>query len=258
MVRYLFGESDLAAHRLKVLADVFADSTKSFVLRAVAKKPRLFVDLGCGPGHTTHLVASALQCDQAVGLDKSENFISLAAKLSTDRISFRLHDITRTPFPAEPADLLFCRFLITHLRDPLAVISRWATQLNSGGRLLMEEVEYIQTTNETFTAYLDIVEAMLKDQSGNLYVGPILDGFEAHGMLKTASSVVTQFPVRTHRAAAMFSLNIQTWKNQPFVVANYSSSLIADLEERLKQLAGERSDTPEIEWGLRHIALERI
>jgi trans-aconitate methyltransferase len=165
LTQYLFGDSDLAGHRLKVLAEVYADSTKSFVVDSIKKKPRVFFDLGCGPGHTTHLIANALGCEQAVGLDNSEHFISLAQTSATDRVSFHLHDVTTIPFPAGSADLLFCRFLMTHLRDPQAALSRWGTQLNAKGLLLIEEVETISTSNRIFAAYLEIVDAMLKNQN---------------------------------------------------------------------------------------------
>ena len=93
-MRYLLGDTYLAARRLKVLAEVYKESTRSFVLESVDDDPHLLVDLGCGPGHTTHFLADILRCDRAVGLDNSEHFIELARKTETDLISFRLHDVT--------------------------------------------------------------------------------------------------------------------------------------------------------------------
>lgn len=43
------------------------------------------------------------------------------------------------------------------------------------------------------------------------------------------------------------------WKHQPFIRANYSSTLIAQLETELKALNKESSDQTEIEWGLRQM-----
>lgn len=75
---YLFGETDIAARRLKVLAEVYAVSTRAFLLGQVPTRPRAAVDLGCGPGYTTHLLADVLQAERTVGLDNSEPFIALA------------------------------------------------------------------------------------------------------------------------------------------------------------------------------------
>ncbi len=247
----------MAAHRLKLLADVYAESTKAFVAEAVNESPSLLVDLGCGPGFTTHLLADQLRCVRAVGLDNAENFIRLARKTETDRVSFLLHDVTRIPFPAGPADVMYCRFLLTHLRNPETVVSNWITQLAPQGVLLVEENEWIHTSNRVLAVYLEIVEAMLKNQSGNLYVGPVLNRLGDADALKVRASTVKQVPVATQRAAAMFSLNIETWKHQPFVVENYSPSLLADLQKDLQNLAKKSGNETEIEWGLRQMAFER-
>jgi trans-aconitate 2-methyltransferase len=255
--QYLFGDSDLAAHRLEVLADVYADSTTAFLREAVTNNPRLAVDMGCGPGFTTRLLADTLKCEQAVGLDSSEHFVSLAQKTKTDRISFYFHDVTSVPFPVEPADVIFCRYLLTHLQQPQDIVSRWATQLRPKGLLLMEEVDNIHTDNETFALYLNIVDAMLEQQSAELYVGRVLDALEDTDILKRQASKVGHVPVVTRRAAAMFYLNIQTWKHQPFIQTNYPADLIEDLQRELNTLASRSGDEIEIEWGLRQIVFRR-
>jgi trans-aconitate 2-methyltransferase len=257
LTRYLFGDSDLAGRRLKILADVYADSTRSFVIESVQKKPRLFLDLGCGPGHTTLMLADALACEQAAGLDNSRHFISLAQKSATDRVFFHLHDVTKIPFPTGPADVLFCRFLMTHLDKPQMVILKWATQLNPRALLLMEETEDILTTNKAFIVYIGMVEALLKAQSRNLYVGPILDKMKMPDSLIKVKSMVKRLAVPTQKAALLFSLNIQTWKKEPIVLENYPSSFVEDLEESLKQMSMKDGAETDIEWNLRQIVLER-
>src|SRR3712207_3402679 len=53
--RYTFGDSDLAAARLAVVADAFAESSQRFILNSSPTSSEVAVDLGCGPGFTTHL-----------------------------------------------------------------------------------------------------------------------------------------------------------------------------------------------------------
>jgi len=142
---YLFGHTDVAAQRLQVLAEVFADSTRAFLRQVNRSKLALAVDLGCGPGLSTRLIAEILRCHHVVGLDTSPHFISLAQQPNADGISFYLHDVTAVPFPVSPCDLLYCRFLLTHLKQPRDILEKWATQLRSEGLLLMEEAEWIET-----------------------------------------------------------------------------------------------------------------
>jgi SAM-dependent methyltransferase len=257
-MQYLFGDTDIAARRLEVLAKVFAPSTRAFLLETVKGKVGLALDLGCGPGYSTHFLADTLPCDQVSGFDNSEHFISLAQRTETENVSFHLHDVTSVPFPVGPADLLCCRFLLTHLKEPQGAIAKWATQLRSKGFLLMEEVESIHIENIVFETYIGIVEAMLEHGSSKLYIGPILNSLGDTDTLKRRVSKVRHLEVSNNRAATLFYLNMQSWKHPPFIRRNYSSSMLDQLESDLTKLTKKSSSKMEIEWGLRQIAYERV
>jgi trans-aconitate 2-methyltransferase len=255
---YLFGDTDRAALRLRVLADVFATTSRPFLQDMVKMPPQLALDLGCGPGYTTHLLAEATRCERAVGLDNSEHFVSLAGRSASERISFVRHDVTQVPFPTGPGDLIYCRMLLTHLQDPQAAIERWATQLRPGGLLLIEEVEWIRTSQQFFRAYLDIVAAMLEQQGNQLSIGALLDAMQPGGGLSRRMSWVRRLRVSTSQAATMFLLNMQTWKQQPFIQQHYSSSMIERLEAALQKLAETATSEGLIRWGVRQIAYKRL
>ena len=255
---YLFGDSDEATRRLEVIAEVYARSTRALLHDAVSFRPKSVVDLGCGPGYFTHLLADRLECDQVVGLDSSEHFVNVAGETSTDKVSFLLHDVTRVPFPVGPADLLFCRLLLTHLSQPLDMLHKWGTQLRPGGLLLVEEVEWIRTNNPLFCDYLATVEAMLADQGNELYVGPLIDGFEDSRRLRRRAGGVRMLRVSNRDAARMFLLNLRTWQHRSFIRDNYSPRTIANIEAELSALAETPGDDSRIEWGMRNLVLERV
>ncbi len=257
-MEYLFGDTDTAASRLKVLADTFAESTSAFLCGLSIGKPALTIDLGCGPGYSTHLLADALECERIVGLDNSEHFISIARRAETGRVSFLLHDVTSLPFTLREADILYCRMLLTHLKDPLSLIARWATQLRPEGLLLIEEVEWIRTSNFVFNSYIEIVEKMLEGQSNNLYIGPLLDGLEDTEAVKRRASSVRRLSVENRRAAAMFYLNLQHWRDTPFIRRNYSPEVIDKLGRDLKDIGNGLEGVSEIEWGLRQVVYEKV
>jgi trans-aconitate methyltransferase len=110
--QYLFGDNDVAARRLELLARIYAESTRAFLLDvANGSRFNLEIDLGCGPGFTTHLLADALRYEEIVGLDASQHFIDLAQATATDSVAFALHDVRFVPFPCKSADLIFSRLL---------------------------------------------------------------------------------------------------------------------------------------------------
>ncbi|MXX18751.1 MAG: class I SAM-dependent methyltransferase [Dehalococcoidia bacterium] len=255
---YAFGDTDLAARRLALLAETFAQSSRTFLVEAAHTGLRLAADLGCGPGYSTHLLAGTLEAAHTTGLDNSDSFLDLARPTASETVSFRLHDITTGPFPCGPYDLLFSRFELTHLQRPEAVVELWGRQLEVGGRLLIEEVEYIETPHPVFTAYMEINQAMLTEQGNSLYIGPVLDAILDPPSLKRRASNVQSVPVPADRAAAMFHMNLGVWRHNDFVRRNFAPSDIDDLDGSLAAIASGQTAVGPVEWGLRHIVMERI
>ena len=253
--QYLFGDSNTAAQRLKLLASVYQESTRAFLTNAAGSaRFHLGLDLGCGPGFTTHLIAGTLRCDRVIGLDASASFIKLASATAGGRMSFTQHDITATPFPGGNANLIFSRFLLTHLRDPAAVVTKWVTQLEGGGLLLLEETEAIHTANPVFTRYLGILEEMLAEQSNQLYAGRMVASLASPGGLKSTFSELHGLSVRNSDAARMFASNLNALKDSKPVRTNYSSRLLLALENELREIAAIESPARQIEWEMRQSA----
>ena len=255
--QYLFGDTELAARRLEVVARAFAPSSRAFAADAAGRRRSFAVDLGCGPGYTTHLLAEASQCRRAVGLDRSAYFVELAEKTATAVVSFRRHDLTSIPFLDGPRDLMYARFLLTHQVEPGALIEAWATQLRPGGRLLVEEVDAIITETPVLVEYLAITEAMLADAGHNLYVGSSLAALPTPDTLVRRSSAVTVVPLADSLAARMFAMNIQTWRHNVFVRDNHSPATIRRLTEALLGIAESPTTVHSTVWRMRQLVFER-
>jgi len=256
---YAFGDSGLAAQRLALLANTFAESSAEFMRQSVETPPQRAADLGCGPGYSTDLLANTLKPDHTVGLDNSENFLTYArTTTATARVSFHHHDIATAPFPDGPFDLIFGRFLLTHLPDPEAAIVLWIGQLRPRGLLLIEEVEHIDTDNPTFCAYLDIQQRMLKHQGNDLFIGPRLDAAASPEGTRRRASSVRSLQVSASRAAGMFHMNLGEWRRRGFVREHWDSVTLDRMERDLDAIARGDTDTPSVEWGLRQIVVERV
>ena len=255
-MRYAFADSELAARRLALVAEVFAPSTAAFVTAAVPRMPAVAIDLGCGPGHSTHLLAATLGAGRTVGLDGSDHFLTLAQATATEGVSFRRHDVTTVPFPIGPADVIFCRFLLSHLADPARMIAAWSTQLAPGGLLLLDEVESIRTAHPRFAMYIRMVEGLLAHECGTLFVGPVLDALPERKTIRRRSSAVARLPVPDRTAAAMFALNLASWREHPWVRAQYAADTLERLAVELEAIAGADDARTSIEWQLRQIVLE--
>ena len=251
---YLFGDTDLAAERLRLVAEVFEPEMRSFLAR-VEFRPRLAVDLGCGPGHTTRLTAQVLRPDRTVGIDTSSRFIEMARAEPADGVDYFEHDVTNTPFPVGPADLMFCHLLLPHLRDPATALGMWATQLAPRGLLLVDDVANIRTAQPVFRRYLDMVETVIETGDGQLYAGNALKRLNSIPGLDMVSSRQVELPVSASDAAAMFRLNVAVWGRTPSTQAIVPPARIAEMESELDTLIASTS-RHEIAWDMRQVAYE--
>jgi trans-aconitate 2-methyltransferase len=250
--RYAFGDSGLAARRLAEVAAVFEAPTRAFLGRAVGGSVvGTAVDLGCGPGHTTELLGRCLRPRRLAGLDRSAAFLEQARR-RVPAASFHVHDVTAMPLPTGPADLLFARFLLTHLPQPGQVIAAWAGQLAPGGLLLVAEVEWIRTEHPALAEYLRVVAAVLDARGHRLEVGPVLDALPDPPGLERDTSQVAVHEVDSARAAAMFRHNLSVWRHDPDARDLAGIALL----DRLDRALASRPTAP-ITWGLRQIAWRR-
>jgi trans-aconitate 2-methyltransferase len=182
--------------------------------------------------------------------------LSLARPSAKDGISFVRHAVTAAPFPTVAADLIYCRFLLSHLPRPQDQAAKWSTQLRPGGILLLEEVEWIRTTDPVFGLYLEMVAAMLERQGNNLYVGPLLEAMADPPDMSRRSSQLATFAPASRQAAKMFLMNLRVWREEPFVREVYGEETLSNLESDLAPLA-ESGSSGKITWGLRQLAYQR-
>jgi SAM-dependent methyltransferase len=252
---YTFGDSDLAAKRLALVAAVFAKSTRQFLLTSARPAPAFAIDLGCGPGYTTELIRATVGPARILGVDVSPAFVAAAAKrIADDRTRLLCADVLDLPLEVTDADLIFARMLLTHLRDPLAAIDVWRGRLSERGRLLLEEVDGIATDEPTLAAYLDLQRAMLAANGNALEVGPRLDeGLREHPAL--AANLVATLLVPAPLAARMFAMNLATWRERPEVTSSHTPGELNTMAAGLERIAQNEIEAPPLTWRLRHLVL---
>jgi trans-aconitate 2-methyltransferase len=227
----------------------------AFIREQVDFRPRLALDLGCGPGRTTRLVAAVTGAARVLGLDTSVSFLTWASEATrASGVSFACADVTRG-FPTRPPDLVYARLVLAHLPDPERVVAGWVRQLCPGGRLLLDEVEWIRTDNPILDLYEQIVTAMVGSRGARINVGPRIAGLSGEGWRQRSNSF-SEYIVATADAARMYAMNLATWRHDPFVVASYDTSTIDELAAGLDGLT-RSSATAEIVWGLRQVVYER-
>ena len=98
---------------------------------------------------------------------------------------------------------------------------------------------------------------MLAEQDNSLYIGPKLDQIADSAFLKRQSSEVQMVTVPASRAAALFHMNLGVWRNNDYVQRTDEGVELDELESDLAAIASGTGDNKPVEWGLRHIVMER-
>jgi len=253
---YAFGDTDIAARRLAVLDQVFGPSSRTLLTDLATAPVTLAYDLGSGPGHTTAMVAQLSRAARTIGLDNSPQHIKRARAGATGPIEFAVHDVTALPFPAGPADLIYCRMLLAHLPDPASVVSSWVSQLTANGVVLVDEIEWIRTSHPVLRAHLRLAEALVASGGARMLAGPLLAGLADAPSLRATYLRIAEVPVPTAQAATLFSMNIAAWGDRPVELSLCDATDLRDLASAMTELATSPA-TGEITWGMHQAAYAR-
>jgi SAM-dependent methyltransferase len=254
---YTFGDNDVAAERLRLLAEAFAPSSRAFLARLGREPARVAIDLGCGPGHTTALLQAATGAAATIGLDTSARFVARAWRQAPRGVAFAEHDIAQVPFPAPPADLIYGRFIVTHLADAGAAIAAWAAATAPRGRLALEEVDAMTSDDPMLVRYYELVEAMQAARGQRTYVGRDLADLAPAPLWTVERTDIAPLALPAATAARLHALNFRTWRRDPFIVANVAEAELDRLGESLEALAsGARAAAP-VRWKMAQVILRR-
>jgi len=100
------------------------------------------VDLGCGPGNSTEVLADRYPHARVTGLDSSENML-IDARQRLPGLSFELADIAAWN-PAQPLDVILANASLQWVADHAVLYPRLVSKLTPGGSLAVQTPDNLQ------------------------------------------------------------------------------------------------------------------
>ncbi|MFN0191676.1 MAG: class I SAM-dependent methyltransferase [Aestuariivirga sp.] len=133
------------APRLNRIAEALAPSTTALLDRFEPLRGRTIVDAACGGGDVTIELARRVEAEgQVYGLDADTGKLEAAADRARDsglgNCTFIKTDLTRK-WPVEAVDLIYARFILTHLTEPEIFLAHARKALKPGGVIVVEDVD---------------------------------------------------------------------------------------------------------------------
>lgn len=138
-------DSDAELARLEAQAAVVRRMEGAW-LRGLRVSPGADVlDLGCGPGFVSELLAELVPAGSVTGVDASAALLAQAGArmvaLGHSHVRFVEAWADRLPLPDASVDFAYSRFLFQHLSAPAAVLKELRRVMRPGGRVVLVDTD---------------------------------------------------------------------------------------------------------------------
>ncbi|MCD6011535.1 MAG: ubiE 5 [Flavipsychrobacter sp.] len=179
---YIISGGQQGKSRLDVLSHVLQDYTKSLLEKHGVSKGISFLDVGCGGGNVSAMVADMVGENGLVtAIDFDESIIALAKQdaeaIGRKNVTFNAMSAYELPYNKE-FDVAYARFLLSHLEDPLAVLQRMKQGVKPGGRVIVEDVQFsghfCHPYCNAFCRYVEYYMKVAEHKGANAEIGPML------------------------------------------------------------------------------------
>src|SRR5262245_64941 len=143
--RYIIRGGVEGRERLRLLSDVMGPSTRALLAEVGIPVGSACLDVGCGGGDVAfELARAAGPSGRAVGIDFDEIKLDIARReahrLGLTNVVFEVQDVTEWE-PDALFDVVYARFLLTHLAVPRALVSALRRHTRVGGVAIIEDIE---------------------------------------------------------------------------------------------------------------------
>jgi trans-aconitate 2-methyltransferase len=127
---------DWSARQYLKFEDERTRPPRDLLAQVPLQRPRLVVDLGCGPGNSTELLLERFPQSEVIGLDSSPDMLRKARERLPDCAFIEADIASWTPAPQ--TDLLFANAALQWVPDHQQVLRRLLEALPDGGVLAVQ------------------------------------------------------------------------------------------------------------------------
>jgi SAM-dependent methyltransferase len=186
--------------RLRLIARVMQPTTLGLFARIGVQAGMACLDVGCGGGDVTFDLARAVgPTGRVVGTDIDSVKLDLARGEAEAQqlahVEFSLADIADGG-PEPRFDLVYARFLLTHLKDRGEAVARMRRSLRPGGVVVVEDIDFTghfcHPDCAAFWRYVELYTQAVQRRGGDANIGPRLPGLLAEAGFERIQMNVVQ------------------------------------------------------------------
>ena len=251
---YTFGDQGPAAERLRRLAELYRPLSASALEQAAGMlngAPELAIDLGAGPGHTTELLAEVTRARAVIGYERSPDFCAQARARCEGSVDFVEFDVGARDLPIQKVDLGFCRFLLTHLSNPLETMRRWKKAFRPDGVMVFIEVEHLSSRDPVLGRYYQIIEGVQAEHGQAMSIGQSLESLTQEAAWTVVASKTVDPGLPASAMATLHRPNLESVRKDPWVQGHFGPEELDEIALGLERIAAETGHGTPIENSIR-------
>ena len=225
-LRYAIRGGAAGRERLRVLARVLQPYTDAFFSQIGIGAGMTCLDVGCGGGDVTFALARRVgPSGWVMGVDLDAEKLELArkeaAEMGLTNVRFVRRDV-REKSLEDRFDVVYARFLLSHLADPLYAAQWLFAHTPPGGVVAIEDVDFaghvVSPPSEAFDRYVELYEAVVRRRGGDPRLAPRLPRLLLDAGLEEVNVSIVQ-PVALRGDAKRLN---------PLTMANIADAVIQD------------------------------
>lgn len=176
---YMMKGGEEGRARLSVLARVMAPTTDRLLDRFEPLSGLRVIDAGCGGGDVSFELAGRVgPSGRIIGFDLDETKLASAreeaGRRAVSHVEFHRGSVVEK-WPAEEANLVYVRFVLTHLPVPEALLFRAMEALSPGGTIVVEDIDFgghfCDPHCDAFYRYSELYAATAKARGADAFIG---------------------------------------------------------------------------------------
>ncbi len=224
--RYAIRGGNEGKERLDVLARVLLPTTAQLLDRVGLITGMNCLDVGCGGGHVTMLMAGIVGPEGSViGADTDAEILALARK---DAEAAKLTNITFQQLDAcaclwrKEFDVAYARFLLSHLNEPQNCLAAMVEACLPGGTIVIEDTDFAGSfcypPCAAYERYKKLYQELVERRGGDSNIGPKLPAMLRRAGIQEVELNVIQ-PAHTHGEGKLMA---------PLTMSRISDALIGE------------------------------
>lgn len=143
---YLFDEHDDITERVDLINLIFNPYSQNFIIEALTPLQGKVLEIACGRGLMSLWFAKQINVTSVLGIDTNATAITQATELrqktQLQNVNFKIHSVYDLDLIEEEFDIIYLRFILIHLTNPMAALREIYNKLKPNGVMICETAIY--------------------------------------------------------------------------------------------------------------------